>query len=248
MSISSRATTIRAQCRRLGAIRKLTLGVLLLASWYVSTPLSAETIDRVEATVGSMPITTSDVDLELRVSAMLNDSPYQPTEGNHKEALERLIDRRLIAGEIALAQFLRAEDESTNAAVEALRGSTFRGGVDFQTALAEYGLKDDDVWEFMREILTYRQYRAFRFETGLTVDDAEIRRRYAEVHGDPPRPGTPTLEQARDEIEEELRGPAADRLLLDRVKALRAETSIVVLPDIARPAEAAAEPAEAGRP
>jgi len=247
MSISNRATTNKEQRRRLCAIRKLTLGVLLLASGYVSTTLAAETIDRIEATVGSMPITTSDVDLELRVSAMLNDSAYEPTQGNRNEALERLIDRRLIAGEIELAQFLRAGEEETNGAFEALRGSTFRGGVDFQAALAEYVLKEDDVREFLREILSYRRYRAFRFETGLTVDEEEIRQRYAEVHGDPPRSGTPTLEQAHDAIEEELRGPAADRLLLDRVKALRAETSIVILRDIAHPATVEAAPPEEGR-
>ena len=67
----------------------------------------ADVIDRIAAVVGSVPITSSQIDQQLRLEAFFNESPVDLGQLSRTAALNRLIDQRLIEPEIRLAGFYR---------------------------------------------------------------------------------------------------------------------------------------------
>lgn len=199
--------------------------VLLIAVLAVS--LGAEILDRTVAIVGAESILVSEVDAQVRLEAMFGDRPLDLSEGARTEALERLIDQRLLAAQMALSGFEAADDEALERQTRDLSVQTF-AGMPFAEALTQYGLTAQQAQDFLRRQLRFSDYITFRFRSGLEArpDDvrAEYRRRFAG------RDNAPPLDEVEDELAENVRIRAAETALEDRIRRLRATTRIVRLP------------------
>ncbi|MDE0103250.1 MAG: hypothetical protein OXN89_12805 [Bryobacterales bacterium] len=214
-------------------MRRISAGPALLAiAVLIAGPLRAELIDGVVAIVGSEAITLSEVGEEIRLQAMLNREEPELASDLGRDVLRMLVDRRLVQLDLALTPFLAAEVSDVEAALRQLREDTFLGGRSFAAALGHYGLTDGTVREYLRQRASFERYVAFRFKTGLRIDQDEIERRYWDeyVPARSERGLAPeALESVSASLEDELAEEQANELLEVRLQELRLLHRIVVL-------------------
>lgn len=193
----------------------------------LATPLAAEILDRTVAIVGAESILVSEIDSQLRLEAMFSDRPVDTSPEARAQALERLIDQRLLAAQIALSGIETAEEEELDRQARELTQQTF-GGLPFDQALERYEISREVALEFQRRQLRFADYINFRFRSGLEASEESVRAEYRLRFGD--RENAPPLEEVEDELAETVRIQAAETALEDRIRRLRASTRIVRLP------------------
>ena len=211
-----------------GARGRIAVALLLFAA----DGLRTEVVDRIAAVVGNTAIALSEIDVELRLGALLARAPLPMTGASRGEALTRLIERRLVREDLKLTPFLRAQPEEVDAQLEELRAESYLDGLGFAAALRRYGVTEQDCRSFLEARLSFERYIAFRFMTGLHPQPAELeayyKGEYAARHasrGTSPQP----LEAVAGEIRRILIERQANALLDERLKELRALTRIRIL-------------------
>ena len=194
--------------------------------------LRAELVDGVVAIVGSEAITLSEVREEIRLQALLNREEPGLALERGPEVLRMLVDRRLVQLDLALTPFLAAEVSDVEAALRPLREDAFLGGRGFDAALVHYGLTEGTVREYLRQRASFERYVAFRFKTGLRIDQGEIERRYWDEYV-PARSerglAAEPLASVSARLEDELAEEQANKLLEVRLQELRLLHRIEVL-------------------
>ena len=192
----------------------------------------AEVLDRIAAVVGNEAITVSEIDVDLRLEALLNRTELGELSQRNAEVLQRLIDRRLVLQDLAFTPFLRAQPEEVEEQLEQLRKDQYLDGRDFPAALLHYGVTEADCQKFLEERIGFERYVSFRFETGLEADTAGVGAFYRDEYaarqralGEPVEP----LEAIAETISRILVARQANVLLERRLQELRVTHRIEIL-------------------
>jgi parvulin-like peptidyl-prolyl isomerase len=210
-------------------LRPLPYALALLALAAFAAP--AEIIDRTAAIVGAAPILESEIDLELRLAALFNETPVPESSPQlRRQTLTRLIERRLITSAMALSGFSPISNQELEQAYEELRRRRF-GTRSLEQAIADYGVSAADVRAFLAAQLNFVRYLDFRFRTGLDVTPQQIQALYKSRYGQVQDP--PALGAVENELRDELLDQQVDRMLNERVRGLQAETRVEILEPIA---------------
>ena len=195
-------------------------------------------LDRVVAIVNGDLILDSDVDEERRFAAF---DPYRDASAGftRERAIERLINRELIRQQIKLQPEDQIPDADVTKQIDQLRRTipacqsyhcqTKEGWDRF---LTDQGFTETTFfarWKLRMEML---QFISERFQTGIPITPEQIRSyyektmlpEYSRQHATPPK-----LESISGQIEEVLLQRQVSNLLIDWLKSLRAQGSIVVL-------------------
>lgn len=206
------------------------MALLFLASPMIS---SSEIIDRVVAVVGDRAITSSEVDLQLRLEALFNREPLEITPEKRRRALQRLIAVRVIQSEAVMAGFLRISEEDVQLRLRQSQRERYINDLDFERALDRYNLTEQDVADFWRQVIGFERFKDFRFKTGLEVSTEAVTAYYerhivpefgGEANGAPP-----PLEEIYDRVEEAAIEERANELLEEWLKETRPQLRIVIL-------------------
>ena len=194
--------------------------------------LRAEIVDRIAAIVDLEAVTSSEVETELRLAAMLNKADLDLATESSEDALQRLIDRKLILQDLAVTPFLLAQPAETDHQLGLLREQRYRGGRDFNAALAHYGLTEADCKSFIEQRIAFERYVTFRFKTGLDAEPEEVESYYRDEYlplrrerGEPEEP----LDSVSSTITQILLERRASRLLEERLRELRIVNRIEIL-------------------
>lgn len=195
-------------------------------------------LDRVVAIVNGDLILDSDVDEERRFAAF---DPYRDAAAGftRERAIERLINRELIRQQIKLQPDDEIPDADVTKQIDQLRRTipacqsfhcqTKEGWDRFLTSQGFTETTFFARWKLRMEML---QFISERFQTGIPITPEQIRSyyektmlpEYARQHATPPR-----LDTISNQIEEVLLQRQVSNLLIDWLKSLRAQGSIVVL-------------------
>ena len=206
--------------------RCLCLGI---ASLVTALALHSEVVDRIAAIVGSEAITVSEIEVELRLEAMLNRIEVGSSAHSRRDALRRLIDRHLIDLDLLRTPFLRPGVDEVAEQVDQLRDQEYLGGRSFQAALLHYRLTEADLQSFLEERIAFERYVAFRFRTGVEAESAEIeayyRNEYSRQRLDQGEP-VPSLATVRDSIARIIVERRANDQLGQRLMELRTQIRI----------------------
>lgn len=198
----------------------------------------AEIIDRIAASVGNRVITTSDLDREIRVSALLNGvaPDFSPTVKH--DTLERLIEQKLIRNELESARYPSPTDAEVEPEFVAFKKKFFKDDAAFQQALAADGITEKDVRDallWQRSLLLFIEVR---FRPGVQVTDQEIQDYFDQTVAPAARLAHPgqavRLEDYRDQIEEKLIGQKVDQEMDRWMVAARKRNQIVYHPEALR--------------
>jgi hypothetical protein len=206
-------------------------GRLILALVLEAGLCQAEVIDRVAASVGRQAITESDVDREIRLAAFLNRTQPDFTAPSKRRAAERLVDRALMASELALGQYSLPNPAEAGPALESLKKARFPTEAAFQEALAGYKIGEETLRSFLLDQLRVVRFISSRFGAGAQVIESQMRGYYTsrflpqwenkKSNGPPP-----SFDEVRGEIEEIVRQEEADRLLDNWLKEAKGRIRI----------------------
>ena len=189
-----------------------------------SSSRAQEVIDRIVARVETDIILLSDV-RQLNRYQVFMDGKAQ----GDADILNRLIDQWIVRSEANVARFPQPSDDDVNRSIDRLKRS-FSSPEEFQLRQKQSGISDDEIRRFVRAQLYLSNYLDSRFRSAIQIDEKAVEDFYktrvvprAESRGQTP----PTLENARDFIQEALVQRAineqADRWLKESRARVRVE-------------------------
>ncbi|HUO28214.1 MAG TPA: hypothetical protein VMU80_03280 [Bryobacteraceae bacterium] len=191
---------------------------------------TAEIVDRIAVSVGNRVITQTDLDREIRITALLNGEKPDFSAANKRQTIERMVDQRLVRSELETSRYLLPTEAEADTEL-AQEKSRFPNEAAYRRALAEYGVSEQDLKDRLLWQLTLIRFIDLRFRPGIQIGDEEIRQ-YFEDHVKAAaalaHPGkTPVLEDYRDSIERTLIGEAANAQVEQWLKEARRRTRII---------------------
>lgn len=198
-------------------------GLLALA------PARGEIIDRIAVSVGNRVITQTDLDREIRITALLNGEKPDFSPAHKREAAERMVDQVLVRNELEASRYLLPSAADVDAAIKELK-SRYADEAAYRRALAEYGVSEEDLRTRLLWQLTLLRFIDVRFRPGIQITDDEIRDYfnqhlraiYMQAH-----PGqTPSLDDYRESVEQTLISQSANRQVEEWLKEARRRTRI----------------------
>ena len=201
-----------------------------------STTWAGEVIDKTVAVVGLRAITASEVAEQIALESFSEGTAVDDSDKNLREALERLIRRRLVFQEIAVANFTGVSDKEAQLQLE--HQKRLSGGArKFHQSVQDYGLSEEKVSGFLRQQLDFERFVDFRFKTGQVPARDEVVRYYKEIYLAALERinRSETLEQAYPIIEQTLIEQRVDPLLENWVREVRARTRIEILDESLQP-------------
>lgn len=191
----------------------------------------AETIDRIAITAGNHAITSSELELQMRMTAFLNGDPLDLGDAARRRASERLVEQALIRREMELSRYPRPEAFEAQPLLADLRKDPrFASEESYRAQLARYGVSEEELLRHLLLQLTTLRFIEYRFRSGVQVQDSDIREYYEEEFlpawrersaGQPP-----SFEESREQIESILEARAVNRALDRWLKQAREQTRI----------------------
>ncbi|PWT82060.1 MAG: hypothetical protein C5B58_08850 [Acidobacteria bacterium] len=189
-------------------------------------PFRQEVIDRIAARVENDVILLSDIRALERYQQLVDGK-----KETDSQVLDRLIDQWIVRSEANVSQFPHPTDAEIDRGVERLQ-SSFRSAEDYETRKKEIGLSAAEVRSMIASQLYLSNYLDSRFRPSVQIDSKQIADFYnsaviprAQARGQQP----PTLDAARDTIQEALIQMAIDQQADQWLKESRARLHIDVL-------------------
>jgi hypothetical protein len=191
-----------------------------------------EVVDRMVATINGRELVTY-TDLLWQLALQPNTPLDNPRPQDLREALDRLIDQRLISEEAGRLPTITPRDEQVAAAIADLV-KRFPSQTAFQERIARVGLTAEQLHEIVSQRLEIENYLSFRFRDFIVISPKETSDYYRDTYL--PRfrrqnPGriVPTLEQATPEIEQTLTEAKVESDTDAFLEDARARSEIVIL-------------------
>ena len=204
-----------------------------IAIWLAGVVAAAgargETIDRIAVSVGNRVITETDVDREIRITALLNNEKADFSPAKKRAAAERMVDQTLVRSELEASRYLPPSAAETEAAL-AEEKARFGDDATYRRALAAYGVSEEDLKARLVWQLTLLRFIDVRFRPGIQIGDEEIRK-YFDEHMSAglmaAHPGqTPSVDDHRAGIVQKLIDQTADQQVEQWLKESRRRTRI----------------------
>jgi hypothetical protein len=206
---------------------------LLLAFIMLSTALGAQQIDRIVAVVNRQPIVESEWEQQERFESLANDDPAGGF-AHSREALDRVIDRRLILQQMQTAPNGRSDANAMAAQVSALRTQLgLQDQAVWQQKLQWHGLLESDIADILAEQADVLRFIDARFKMSVHITPDEVKQYYQQVYLPELRKKedahAQSLEQVRSKIESILIQQRVNDLFATWLKTLRAQASVRLL-------------------
>jgi hypothetical protein len=189
----------------------------------------AAIVDRIAVSVGNRVITETDLDREIRITALLNGGKPDFSPANKRQTAERMVDQTLVRSELEASRYPPPSAADTAAALEEEK-ARFGDDAAYRRALAEYGVSEDDLKARLTWQLTLLRFIEVRFRPGIQIGDEEIRKYFNEhlraglIEAHPGQ--TPSVENSRAGIEQTLISQAANQQVEQWLKEARRRTHI----------------------
>jgi hypothetical protein len=209
----------RSDTRRRGVVRRPAALLLLTLLLPASARARADIIDRVLAVVDGTPITQSDVAAAARLGLIHAGAADSPSAA----ALDALIDRRLMLGEVDRYAPADPADSEVDAKLAEIRA---RAGAQFDAILAQTGIGLVQLRHQIRDDLRIESYLQQRFGAVLPSEE-QILQYYREHAAEFPQAG---FNAAHDAVRAALVADRRAVVIRDWLAGLRRRANINVLP------------------
>jgi hypothetical protein len=169
--------------------------IVMIGLALVALPGVAETLDRIAVSVGQDVITESQIILDLRVAAFLDQKPVDLSGPAKRKSAERLVDQLLILREAV-------DSHVTLPSVEATAGlvAPYAAESGYQANLQRYGITERDLGAHLLAGLRTLTFTDLRFRPDVQPSDEDVRSYYDKFPVSAAAP-KPSFEDSRDQIE-----------------------------------------------
>ncbi|HSW49401.1 MAG TPA: hypothetical protein VLH09_04460 [Bryobacteraceae bacterium] len=196
---------------------------------------AAEVIDRIAVTVAKRVITQSDILLEIRLSAFLNQTAPDFGPASRKLTAERLADRALFDSEMEIGRYTAPQMKEVEPELAALKKERYLSEEAYRQALTKYRINEEDLRLYLLQQLAVLRFIDARFGPGVQILEPDVSDYYTgrfvkqwEKTGKGP---VPALEEVHGTIEESLRAEQVNRLMDQWLKEARSRTRIEFKPE-----------------
>jgi len=207
----------------------------LAALLAMASPSPSVVIDRIAVSVGNRVITTSDIDREIRVTAFLNGVKPDLSAGNQRATADRMVEQKLIRRELETSRYPVPGSAEIVPVLADFQKQHYRDDAEFQRALADYGITEQDVKDQLLWQRTLLLFIDVRFRPGVQVSSQDIQDYFDKVVTPAARAAHPeqpvALEDFRDRIEQTLTGQRVDQQVDTWLREARGRTDIVYHPE-----------------
>ncbi len=149
--------------------------ILLIAATVLC--LESEIIDRIVVTVDHKVITESQLDEELRITALLDHQPLERDHEKRRAAADRLIEQTLVRKEMDLSRYPLPSHEDVLAYRHEV-ATQYGGEEKLDKALVTYSVREEVLLEHLSFQLMTLRFLAYRFPPDLDISDQEITEAY----------------------------------------------------------------------
>jgi hypothetical protein len=195
----------------------------------IAVGMHAEILDRIAVTVGKQVITESDVILDLRVAAFLDQTPVDLSGPQKRKAADRLVDQLLILQEATLSRVPLATEEDGAQMLQHVK-SRFASEAEYRAALAHEHLTEADVTAHLLAGLRAMRFTDLRFRPEVQLSEDELREYYktlvAQWQAKSPA-AVPAFEASRDQVEKLLTDDRTTQALDRWLGTQRTQTEIL---------------------
>ena len=217
---------------------------LALCFFSLAVAGQAVIVDRIAVTVGNQAITDGQIDQEIRLSSLLNQTDPEITAAARRAASDRLVEQALIRREMSFGSYPpvpAAQIDQAVASTEKARG----GAAALDGLLKKDRLTRRDLRDYLEWQLALLKFIELRFRPAVEVTNEDVENYYkAHVAVKPAPDGTtPSLRDLHDQIEQKLTGERVDIQLDEWIKRSRTRTALRYVDATLAPAAAAGEPA-----
>jgi hypothetical protein len=164
----------------------------------------------------------------VRITAFLNSDKLDLSPAQKKRAADRLIEQALVKREMELSRYPQPDPSEADASLKELK-ARYPSEAAYQDALRQYGISESDLKERLLWQLTLLRFIDFRFRPGILISDSDVQSYYQQQlpkwreQGVQP---TPSVDDARAQIEETLTQQRIDQSLESWLAETRAQTPI----------------------
>jgi hypothetical protein len=212
--------------------------VLAVAVLAVAALARGEIVDRIALSVGNRVIAESDLNREIRVAAFLGGVKADFSPAGKRATAERMVEQKLIQRELETSRYPGPSAAEVAPVLEAFRKERFPNDQEYRSALAGYGITEQDVNGLLLWQRTLLLFIEVRFQSGVFVAGQDIQDYFDKVvkpAAEAAHPGQPiALEDYRDLVEQTLTGQRADREMDNWLKEARKRTEIVFHDEVFR--------------
>jgi peptidyl-prolyl cis-trans isomerase SurA len=134
----------------------------------------AEIIDRIAVSVGYRVIAQSDLERQIRVIAFQNGAKPDLSPANKHAVAEKMIQQKLIQVELENSRYPQPTPAELMPAIEEFKKQHFKDEAEYQRALAEYNITEQDLLSLLVWERTLLQFIELRFETGVQVSEQDV--------------------------------------------------------------------------
>ena len=200
--------------------------------FFIAPGASAEIIDRIAVSIGSTVITASEVDRTIRVTAFQNGLRLDFRSASRRETAQRLVDQKLVRREMDLSRYPQPDPSEADPLLTQLRAGRYPNDTEFQQALKDYGVMEQDLRDALLWELTLVRFIEVRFRPAIQVTNQELEDYFEKVVRPAAQAARPaeavSLDDYRNRIEEKLAGQRADQEVDNWLKEARKRLVIEV--------------------
>jgi peptidyl-prolyl cis-trans isomerase SurA len=132
-------------------------------------------VDRIAVTVGTQAITSSELDLTIRLTAFLNQGPLDFSAANRRKTVERLIEQRIVLKESNFSKFTKPSMKDVEPRLSSIVKLLFADNqAAYRAALEKHQITEDDLKRYLLWQMTFFRFIDFRFRPGIQVSESDI--------------------------------------------------------------------------
>jgi len=209
--------------------RRLSIAICL-AGLPAAAAAGASIVDRIAVSVGNRVITETDLDREIRITALLNGGKPDFSPANKRQTAERMVDQMLVRNEVEANRYPPPSAADTAAALAEEKARFGDDDAAYRRALAAYGIGEDELKSRLTWQLTLLRFIDVRFRPGIQITGDEILKYFNEhmraglIEAHPGQ--TPSVDNYHAGIEQTLIGQAADQQVDQWLREARRRTHI----------------------
>jgi len=195
----------------------------------LAATLHADILDRVAVTIGKHVITESDILLDLRIGAFLDQKPVEVGSDQKRKSADRLVDQYLLLQEASSSRQILPTAADARLLLEQVKAQ-YATETEYRAALARYGITEQQLSQHLLNGIRALRFTDLRFRPEVQLTDDDLHEYYDSMAAQWRRANpaqVPTFEASRDQIEKLLTDQRVTQALDRWLGTTRSETQIL---------------------
>jgi hypothetical protein len=205
---------------------------LLLAIHFAAVLLisgTGEILDRMAVTVGKHVISESDIILDMRIVAFLDQKPVDLSGDQKRKDADRLVDQYLLLQEASTSRQTLPTAADAQPLLDQVK-QQYATETEYRAALARYGITEAQLADHLLNGIRALRFTDLRFRPEVQLSDEDLHDYYDAMvvqwrRANPAQ--VPTFEASRDQIEKLLTDQRVTQALDRWLGSTRSETQIL---------------------